>query len=32
MNITNNIANTTQNTGIKWGPFTLRIPFIHIKL
>ena len=32
MNITNNITNTTQSTGIKWGPFTLRIPFIHIKL
>ena len=21
-----------NNTGIKWGPFTLRIPFIHTKL
>ena len=21
-----------NNNGIKWGPFTLRIPFIHIKL
>ena len=27
-----NIAtNTTTSKGIKWGPFTLRIPFIHIK-
>ena len=32
MNITNNITNTTQSSGIRWGPFTLRIPFIHIKL
>ena len=23
--------NTTTNKGISWGPFTLRIPFIHIK-
>ena len=23
--------NTTNSQGIKWGPFTLRIPFIHIK-
>ena len=23
--------NTTNNQGIKWGAFTLRIPFIHIK-
>ena len=23
--------NTTTNKGIAWGPFTLRIPFIHIK-
>ena len=24
--------NTTNNSnGIKWGPFTLRIPFIHIR-
>ena len=23
--------NTSQSNGIKWGPFTLRIPFIHIK-
>jgi len=27
----NNIS-ATQSNGIKWGPFTLRIPFIHIKL
>ena len=26
-----NTINTTQSNGIKWGPFTLRIPFIHIK-
>ena len=26
-----NTLNTPSNTGIKWGPFTLRIPFIHIK-
>jgi len=26
----NNI-NTVKGSGIKWGPFTLRIPFIHIK-
>ena len=24
-------TNTTTNKGLKWGPFTLRIPFIHIK-
>ena len=23
--------NTTTNKGLKWGPFTARIPFIHIK-
>ena len=22
--------NTSKSDGIKWGPFTLRIPFIHI--
>ena len=26
-----NTINTSQSGGIKWGPFTLRIPFIHIK-
>ena len=26
-----NTINASQNSGIKWGPFTLRIPFIHIK-
>ena len=26
----NNI-NTLKRNGIKWGPFTMRIPFIHIK-
>ena len=26
-----NTINTTKSNGIKWGPFTLRIPFIHIK-
>ena len=26
-----NTLNTSSNNGIKWGPFTLRIPFIHIK-
>jgi hypothetical protein len=24
-------TNTTTNKGLKWGPFTARIPFIHIK-
>ena len=27
----NTATNTTTSKGIKWGPFTLRIPFIHIK-
>ena len=27
----NTAINTTTSKGIKWGPFTLRIPFIHIK-
>ncbi|GIS04902.1 MAG: hypothetical protein CM15mP108_0060 [Gammaproteobacteria bacterium] len=22
----------TKQNGIKWGPFTLRIPFIHMKI
>ena len=26
-----NTISASQNSGIKWGPFTLRIPFIHIK-
>ena len=26
-----NTITTSKNNGIKWGPFTLRIPFIHIK-
>ncbi len=26
-----NTSTNTQSNGIKWGPFTLRIPFIHIK-
>ena len=25
-------AENINNNGIKWGPFRLRIPFIHIKL
>ena len=29
---TNTEINTTTSKGIKWGPFTLRIPFIHLKL
>ncbi|MDC0873313.1 hypothetical protein OAQ18_01940 [Gammaproteobacteria bacterium] len=27
----NTITNTTTSKGLKWGPFTLRIPFIHLK-
>jgi len=26
----NNLT-TAKRSGIKWGPFTMRIPFIHIK-
>src|SRR6056300_240357 len=26
-----NTNNTTTSKGLRWGPFTLRIPFIHIK-
>ena len=26
-----NTITNNKNSGIKWGPFTLRIPFIHIK-
>ena len=26
-----NDNNKVENYGIKWGPFTLKIPFIHIK-
>ena len=25
------MSNTNISEGIKWGPFTLRIPFIHMK-
>jgi hypothetical protein len=25
-------VNTKKTNGIKWGPFTLRIPFVHMKL
>ena len=28
----NTAAKTTTSKGIKWGPFTLRIPFIHLNL
>ena len=27
----NTITNTTTSKGLKWGPFTLRIPFIHLR-
>ena len=27
----NNSTTTTTSKGLRWGPFTLRIPFIHIK-
>ncbi|MDA9112567.1 hypothetical protein N9J91_02620 [Gammaproteobacteria bacterium] len=27
----NTTTNTTTSKGLKWGPFTLRIPFIHLK-
>ena len=27
----NTTTNTTTSKGVKWGPFTLRIPFIHLK-
>ena len=26
-----NTNNTTTSKGLRWGPFTLRIPFVHIK-
>jgi hypothetical protein len=27
----NTVTNTTTSKGLKWGPFTLRIPFIHLR-
>ena len=27
----NAVTNTTTSKGLKWGPFTLRIPFIHLR-
>jgi len=30
--INETLSNTTTSKGIKWGPFTLRIPFIHLRL
>ena len=27
----NNSTTTTTSKGLRWGPFTLRIPFVHIK-
>ena len=27
----NTVTNTTTSKGLKWGPFTLRIPFLHLR-
>ena len=27
----NTVTNTTTSKGLKWGPFTIRIPFIHLR-